>query len=387
MSYLFTPLGIRDIYLKNRIVVSPMCQYSASDGFADDWHLVHLGSRAVGGAGLIITEATAVSPEGRISPHDLGIWKDEHIAGLRRIVQFVRGQGSEIGIQLAHAGRKASMPAPWNGNKVIPETQGGWTVVAPSAIPFNEHYGMPAALTLEGIQQVIADFRTAAHRAMRAGFKVVEIHAAHGYLIHQFLSPLSNHRQDEYGGSFENRVRLLLKIIEAVRTVWPLVYPLFVRISATDWVEGGWGEEESKQMAMLLKDREVDLIDCSSGGLVSAGSLIPTNVTGSRQTSDNGPSAKPPVAVLATSPKIPVGPGYQVPFADSIRKASGIMTGAVGMITDAAQAESILSSGQADVVIIAREMLRDPYFPLHAAMELDYKELHWPLQYERAKNG
>jgi 2,4-dienoyl-CoA reductase-like NADH-dependent reductase (Old Yellow Enzyme family) len=356
MSYLFTPLAIRDIYLKNRIVVSPMCQYSALDGFAGDWHLVHLGSRAVGGAGLILTEAAAVSPEGRISPQDLGIWKDEHIAGLRKIVQFVRAQGSEIGIQLAHAGRKASTTVPWNGHKVIREEEGGWPVVAPSPLPFNEHYGMPVALTAEGIRRVIADFRAAAHRAMQAGMKVVEIHAAHGYLIHQFLSPLSNHRQDEYGGTFENRVRLLLQIVEAVRTVWPSVYPLFVRLSVTDWVEGGWGEEESKQLAALLKGREVDLIDCSSGG-------------------------------LASYAKIPVGPSYQVPFSESIRTATGIMTGAVGMITDAAQAESILSSGKADLVIMAREMLRDPYFPLHAANELGYREIHWPLQYERAKKG
>ncbi|HEX9511242.1 MAG TPA: NADH:flavin oxidoreductase/NADH oxidase [Puia sp.] len=386
MSYLFTPLAIRDIYLKNRIVVSPMCQYSAVDGFANDWHLVHLGSRAVGGAGLIFTEATAVSPEGRISPQDLGIWKDEHIPMLRRIVQFVRAQGSEIGIQLAHAGRKASTPAPWNGNKVIKEEDGGWSIVGPSAVPFNEHYGMPVALTPAGIEQVIADFRAAAHRAMQAGFKVVEIHAAHGYLVHQFLSPLSNHRKDQYGGSFENRVRLLLQIVEAVRTVWPAGYPLFVRLSVTDWAEGGWGERESQQLAALLQRREVDLIDCSSGGLVPtfAGSPVSTNITGPRQTSDNGPSAKPPVAV---SVKIPIGPSYQVPFSEGIRKATGILTGAVGMITDAAQAESILSSGQADVVIMARELLRDPYFPLHAANELEYKEIHWPVQYERAKKG
>lgn len=363
MSYLFTPLAIRDIYLKNRIVVSPMCQYSANDGFANDWHLVHLGSRAVGGAGLVLTEATAVSPEGRISPQDLGIWKDEHIPMLRKIVQFVRAQGSEIGIQLAHAGRKASMPSPWNGSKVIKEGEGGWSVAGPSAVPFNEQYGMPVALTQEGIEQVIADFRAAAHRAMLAGFKVVEIHAAHGYLVHQFLSPLSNHRQDEYGGSFENRVRLLLRIVEAVRTVWPAVYPLFVRLSVTDWVEGGWGEGESQQLAAILKEREVDLIDCSSGGVVSMFAGNPV------------------------SAKIPVGPSYQVPFSEGIRTATGMLTGAVGMITDAAQAESILSSGQADLVIMARELLRDPYFPLHAARELGYEEIHWPVQYERAKKG
>ena len=356
MSYLFTPLTIRELTFKNRIVVSPMCQYSSVDGFANDWHLVHLGSRAVGGAGLVLTEATAVSPEGRISPQDLGIWKDEHIPVLRRIVQFVRAQGSEIGIQLAHAGRKASMPSPWNGNKAIPEKEGGWSVVAPSAVPFNEYYGIPIALTAAGIAQVITDFKAAAHRAMLAGFKVVEIHAAHGYLLHEFLSPLSNHREDEYGGSFENRARLLLQVVEAVRTVWPVIYPLFVRLSVSDWVEGGWGEEESKQLATLLHERGVDLIDCSSGG-------------------------------LSPAQKIAVGPSYQVPFSEGIRKATGMLTGAVGMITDAAQAESILSNGQADLIIMARELLRDPYFPLHAANELDYKEVHWPVQYERAKRG
>ena len=356
MTYLFRPLAIRNVVLKNRIVVSPMCEYSAHDGFAGDWHLVHLGSRAVGGAGLILTEATAVSPEGRISLQDLGIWKDEHITELRRIVQFVRAQGSEIGIQLAHAGRKASTTVPWKGARVLTEAEGGWEIVAPSSIPFNEHYGMPVALTKEGIRQVVADFRAAAHRAMQAGFRVVEIHAAHGYLIHQFLSPLSNHRQDEYGGSFENRVRLLQEVVEAVRTVWPATYPLFVRLSVTDWVDGGWGEEESIRLAALLKDREVDLVDCSSGGLVSFA-------------------------------KIPVGPLYQTPFSESIRRATGILTGTVGMITTAMEAESILESGKADLVLLARQLLRDPYFPLHAAAELGYQEMHWPLQYERAKKG
>jgi 2,4-dienoyl-CoA reductase-like NADH-dependent reductase (Old Yellow Enzyme family) len=354
MAYLFTPLAIRDIVLKNRIVVSPMCEYSALDGFAGDWHFVHLGSRAVGGAGLILTEATAVSPEGRISPQDLGIWKDEHIPSLRKIVQFVRAQGSEIGVQLAHAGRKASTPAPWNGHKVLTEAEGGWEIVAPSPVPFNEHYGLPVALTIAGIRQVIADFQAAAHRAMQAGFRVVEIHGAHGYLVHQFLSPLSNHRQDEYGGSFENRVRLLLQIVEAVRTVWPAGYPLFVRLSVTDWAEGGWGEAECIRLTGLLKSRGVDVIDCSSGGLV-------------------------PYA------KIPVGPSYQVSFAENIRSATGLLTGTVGMITSAVQAESILVSGQADLVFLARQMLRDPYFPLHAAAELGYQEIHWPVQYERAK--
>ncbi len=351
MSQLFTPLTIRDITFNNRIVVSPMCQYSASDGMAGEWHLVHLGSRAIGGAGLIITEATAVSPEGRISPSDLGIWKDEHIEGLRRIVKFVRAQGSEIGIQLAHAGRKSSVAEPWNGGKLL--TKGGWEPVGPSAIAFDEGYGVPAALTREGIGKVVKDFTDAARRAMLAGFKVVELHAAHGYLVHQFLSPLSNRRQDEYGGSFENRIRLLTDIVRAVKTVWPAGYPLFVRISATDWAEGGWSPEESVRLAGVLKGLEVDLIDCSSGGLTPL-------------------------------QKIPVAPGYQVGFAQQVR-ATGILTGAVGLITDAAQAESILVEGQADLVIMAREMLRDPYFPLHAAEELGYKDIHWPLQYVRAR--
>jgi 2,4-dienoyl-CoA reductase-like NADH-dependent reductase (Old Yellow Enzyme family) len=354
MSKLFTPLQIRDIVFSNRIVVSPMCQYSATDGMAGDWHLVHLGSRAVGGAGLVFTEATAVSPEGRISPHDLGIWKDEHIEGLRRIVKFVRAQGSEIGIQLAHAGRKASVREPWNGGQLVKESEGGWPIVGSSAIRFDEHYGLPRELSTDGIRLVVEDFKAAARRAMLAGFKVIEIHAAHGYLVHQFLSPLSNHRRDEYGGGFENRVRLLLEIVDAVRTAWPPGYPLFVRISATDWAEGGWSPEEAIRLAGLLKSREVDVIDCSSGGLVPY-------------------------------QKIPLGPGYQVSFSQRIREATGILTGAVGIITDAVQAESILITGQADLVFMARQLLRDPYFPLHAADELRNKEMYWPLQYERAK--
>ena len=352
MSQLFTPLWIRDISFNNRIVVSPMCQYSSRDGMADDWHLVHLGSRAVGGAGLIFTEATAVSPEGRISPADLGIWKDEHIDGLRRIVKFVRGQGSEIGIQLAHAGRKGSTAEPWTGGKLV--SRGGWQPVAPSAIAFDEGYGEPAELSAEGIGKVIADFRAAARRAMLAGFKVVEIHAAHGYLLHEFLSPLSNRRADGYGGSFENRVRLLTEVIVAVREVWPAGYPLFVRISATDWAEGGWSVEESVRVAGILKGLGVDVIDCSSGGLV------------------------PRV-------KIPVGPGYQVEFAARVRSA-GVMTAAVGMITAASQAEAILAAGQADLIVMARQLLREPYFPLHAAAELGFADIHWPLQYQRAKS-
>jgi len=354
MSQLFSPLTIRDILLANRIVVSPMCQYSAHDGMAGDWHLVHLGSRAVGGAGLVFTEATAVSPEGRISPQDLGIWKDEHIDGLRRIVKFVRAQGSEIGMQLAHAGRKASVREPWNGNKLVPEHAGGWTVVAPSPMPFNEGYAQPVELTAEGIRKVVGDFKAAARRAMLAGFKVLEIHAAHGYLLHEFLSPLSNLRKDEYGGSFENRIRLLTEVVDAVRSGWPPGYPLFVRISPTDWADGGWDIEEAVRLAGVLKERGVDLIDCSSGGLVP-------------------------------HQKIPAGPGYQVPFSQRIREASGILTGAVGIITDAIQAETILTTGQADLVILARQMLRDPYFPLHAADQLRHKDIHWPLQYERAR--
>jgi 2,4-dienoyl-CoA reductase-like NADH-dependent reductase (Old Yellow Enzyme family) len=351
MSQLFTPLTIRDITFNNRIVVSPMCQYSSHDGMAGEWHLVHLGSRAIGGAGLIFTEATAVSPEGRISPSDLGIWKDEHIEALRRIVKFVRAQGSEIGIQLAHAGRKGSTAEPWNGGKLV--SAGGWQPVGPSAIAFGEGYGIPAALDAEGIHKVVEDFKAAARRAMLAGFKVVELHAAHGYLVHQFLSPLSNRRQDEYGGSFENRIRLLTEIVRAVRTVWPVVYPLFVRVSATDWAEGGWSPEESVRLAGVLKGLDVDVIDCSSGGLTPL-------------------------------QQIPVAPGYQVGFAAQVRSA-GILTGAVGMITDAVQAESILVNGQADLIIMARQMLRDPYFPLHAAEELGFKDIYWPLQYVRAK--
>jgi len=353
MSQLFTPLSIRDISFNNRIVVSPMCQYSSRDGMADDWHLVHLGSRAVGGAGLVFTEATAVLPEGRISPSDLGIWKDEHIEGLRRIVKFVRSQGSEIGIQLAHAGRKASVAEPWNGGKLV--KQGAWTPVAPSAITFDEGYAAPAELTLEGIAQVIEAFKAAARRAMKAGFKVVEIHAAHGYLLHQFLSPLSNRRTDAYGGLFENRVRLLMEVAGAVRAAWPAGYPLFVRISATDWVEGGWAIEDSVRLATLLKGVGVDVVDCSSGGLV-------------------------PYA------KIAVGPGYQVGFAARVR-AAGVMTAAVGMITEAAQAEAILVEGQADLIVMARQMLRDPYFPFHAADELGFSEIYWPLQYQRARKA
>jgi 2,4-dienoyl-CoA reductase-like NADH-dependent reductase (Old Yellow Enzyme family) len=353
MAKLFTPITIKSVRIKNRIVVSPMCEYSSVDGFANEWHMVHLGSRAVGGAGLVITEATAVSPEGRISPDDLGIWKNAHLDKLKNIVSFIHKHGSVAGIQLAHAGRKASSPSPWKGSNQLSKENGGWQPVAPSAIPFRDEDIIPEALTAEGIKKVVEDFKAAAQRALSAGFKLVEIHGAHGYLIHEFLSPLSNQRTDEYGGSFENRIRLLTEITEAIQSVWPKELPLFVRISATDWAPGGWNENEAVQLATVLKNRGVDLIDCSSGGLV------------------------PGV-------KIPVGPGYQVQFAEKIKKEAGILTGAVGMITGAEQAEAILTKGEADLIIIARELLRDPYFPLHAAHQLG-ADIEWPVQYLRAK--
>lgn len=354
MAHLFTPLQLRTVTLRNRIAVSPMCEYSSEDGFANDWHLVHLGSRAVGGAGLVLTEAAAVSPEGRISPQDLGIWKDEHIPMLQRITSFVAAQGAVPGIQLAHAGRKASTLRPWEGSgKIAPEND-GWEVYGPSAIPFNDVYPMPVALTQEGILDVLNGFRKAAARALQAGFKVAEIHAAHGYLLHSFLSPLSNQRTDEYGGSFENRIRLLLQTVESVRAVWPAELPLLVRISATDWAPGGWDPEQSAQLAALLREEEVDLIDCSSGGLVP-------------------------------HQKINIGPLYQTPFAAKIRKEAKIATGAVGLITTAQEAESIIEQGQADIVLMARELLRDPYFPLRAAHQLGDTSVKWPVQYERAK--
>ena len=351
MPTLFEPLTLRGLTLKNRIVVSPMCQYSAVDGFANDWHLVHLGSRAVGGASLLIQEATAVSPEGRITPDDLGLWKDEQIDFQQRINQFIEAQGCVPGIQLAHAGRKASTYAPWKGNGAVAE--GGWEVVAPSAIPFADNYPQPVALDAAGIKKVIADFRSATERSLRAGFKLIEIHAAHGYLLHEFLSPLSNQRTDTYGGSFENRIRLLLEVVAAVRQVVPDDFPVVVRISATDWADGGWTPDESVQLSTWLRDRGVDLIDCSTGG--------------------NVPHAQ-----------IPVGPGYQVEFAERIKREVGIATGAVGLITTAAEAEAIVAEGKADLALLAREELRDAYFPLHAAHELG-AEVAWPVQYERAK--
>lgn len=349
---MFEPLPLRSVSLPNRIAVSPMCEYSCVDGKATDWHLVHLGSRAVGGAGLVLTEAAAVSPEGRISPEDLGIWSDDHVEPLARITWFLRSQGAVAGTQLAHAGRKASTLAPWKGNGRVELGEGGWEPLAPSALAFSPDYPTPRAMTHDDIRHAITDFAAAAKRALEAGFEVVELHAAHGYLAHQFLSPLSNQRDDEYGGSFANRVRFVLKIAGAVRAVWPEWLPLFARISATDWAEGGWTLDESVVLARLLKKEGVDLIDCSSGGLVS-------------------------------HVHIPVGPGYQVPFADRIRREAGIATGAVGMITSASQAEQIVRNGHADLVLLAREMLRDPYWPLHAAAELGV-HANWPPQYLRA---
>lgn len=353
-TILFSPLNIRNITLKNRITVSPMCQYSSEDGFANDWHLVHLGSRAVGGAGLVMTEATAVSPEGRISPEDLGIWKDDHIANLKRITTFIEQQGSIAGIQLAHAGRKASTSSEWKGGgKPVCASAGGWTPVAPSAIPFDENSLIPESLTANGIHQVVTCFAEAADRAYKAGFKVIEIHAAHGYLIHEFLSPLSNKRTDEYGGSFENRIRLLLEIIAAVREVWPEDHPVFVRISATDWAENGWDIDQSVILATLLKNKGVDLIDVSSGGLAFHARMV-------------------------------IGYGYQLPMATKIKRESGILTGTVGLITDPIQAETILRNDDADLIFLGREFLRDPYFALHAANTVG-TDTAWPVQYQRAK--
>jgi len=353
MSLLFTPLQIKEIIFKNRLVVSPMCQYSSENGFANDWHLVHLGSRAVGGAGLVIQEATAVSPEGRITPDDMGIYLDAHIHKLQQINSFIHKQDVVAGIQLAHAGRKASHASPWKGGKQLSAQQGGWKTVSASTLSFSEEEEPPLALDKTGIQKVLDDFAQATVRAKEAGFRVLEIHAAHGYLVHQFLSPLSNRRTDDYGGSFENRTRLLMEITEAVQAAWTPEYPLFVRISASDWTDRGWGIDEAVKLSAILKNKGVDLIDCSSGGI---------------------------------SPKIPIplGPGYQVPFAARIRKQAGILTGAVGLITRADQAEEILAREEADMIVMARELLRDPYFPLHVAQEL-HENLPWPLQYERAK--
>jgi 2,4-dienoyl-CoA reductase-like NADH-dependent reductase (Old Yellow Enzyme family) len=348
---LFSPITLGGLTLPNRIVVSPMCQYSSEDGFANDWHLVHLGSRAVGGAALVFTEATAVSPEGRISPQDLGLWKDEQIDMLRRIVEFLHSQGAHAGIQLAHAGRKASTRRPWEGDGLTRPQEGGWNeVYAPSAIPFSANYPQPIEMTKDDIRRVTACFAEAAKRAEQAGFDVVEIHSAHGYLLHEFLSPLSNHRTDEYGGPLENRIRMLVEVVGAVRAVWRKA--LFVRISATDWKEGGWDVEQSIELTRVLARHGVDLMDISSGG-------------------------------MAPNVRIPVGPGYQTPFAERIRKETGVPTGTVGMITDPAQADHVVRTGQADLVLLAREFLREPYWAIFAARELGKKE-SWPVQYLRA---
>lgn len=354
MAHLFDPLKLRGVEFANRIVVSPMCQYSCVDGLANDWHFVHLGSRAVGRAAAVIAEATAITADSRISPQDLGIWTDAHIEPLRRVFSFVADQGSIPGIQLAHAGRKASTNEPWNGGKPITPAQGGWTpIFAPSALAFTDGYQVPQALTVAEIASVVEAFAAAARRAQAAGAKLIELHSAHGYLLHSFLSPLSNQRTDQYGGSFGNRIRIVCEVVTAVRKVWPEQYPLWVRVSATDWTEGGWTPEESVELARTLKPLGVDLIDGSSGGNVARA-------------------------------KIPVGPGYQVEFAEKIRREAGIATGAVGMITDPAQADQIIRSSQADVVILARQFLRDPYWPLLAAHALG-QDIRWPQQYDRAK--
>jgi 2,4-dienoyl-CoA reductase-like NADH-dependent reductase (Old Yellow Enzyme family) len=353
MSLLFEPLSIRSVTLKNRIIVSPMCQYSSTDGFINDWHLVHLGSRAVGGAAAIITEATAVTAEGRISPGDLGIWKDEHIPGLKRVTDFIISQSAVPGIQLAHAGRKASHEVPWLGGEALTKEEGAWETIAPSSVPFKEGEPAPKEMSLEEIRQCITQFKQAAERALKAGFKIIELHGAHGYLINEFLSPASNKRTDDYGGSFENRTRFLVDIVDSVREEWPQEYPLFVRISATDWINEGWDGDDSVRLGKLLESKGVDLLDCSTGG----------NVSGVR---------------------IELKPMYQVPFAERIKKETALLSGAVGLITTAAECDQIIAEGKADVIFLARQLLRDPYFPLHAAKELGV-DIPWPEQYLRAK--
>ncbi len=352
MPHLFEPIAFRDLTLANRIIVSPMCQYSSRDGFADDWHFANVGTRAVGGAGLAFMEATSVTAEGRISPQDLGIWRDEHIEMLARIVRFVRSQGVPIGMQIAHAGRKGSTFRPWDGQGLVPPADGGWQPIGPGDEPFAPNFPVPRALATNEIPAVVSAFRDAARRVLAAGFDAIEIHSAHGYLLHQFLSPLVNTRTDAYGGSFDNRVRLCLEVVDAVRGVWPERLPVFVRISATDWAPGGWDIEQSIELARRFRERGVDLVDCSSGGAVSTA-------------------------------QIPIGPGYQVPFAERIKREVHIPTGAVGLITKAAQADDIIRNGQADCVLLAREFLRDPYWPLHAAAELN-QPIAWPAQYLRA---
>ncbi|HEY7172162.1 MAG TPA: NADH:flavin oxidoreductase/NADH oxidase [Vicinamibacterales bacterium] len=352
MPHLFDPIAFRDVTLPNRIIVSPMCQYSSTDGFPNDWHMVHLGSRAIGGAGLVFTEAAAVTADGRISPDDLGIWSDIHVGAFHRVVRFIKGEGSAAGIQLAHAGRKASTHRPWGGQGAVPRDEGGWQPIGPTDEPFAANYPTPRAMTAADIAGVVDAFRQAARRALLAGFDVVELHAAHGYLIHEFLSPLTNTRTDEYGGTFDNRIRLCLEVVDAVRTIWVDDRPLFVRISSTDWVPGGWDLDQSVELARRLHARGVDLIDCSSGGNVARAD-------------------------------IPIGPGYQVQFAERVRREVGVRTGAVGLITTPQQADEIIRSGRADCVLLAREMLRNPYWPLYAARELGH-EVSWPAQYVRA---
>ncbi|MEJ2357426.1 MAG: NADH:flavin oxidoreductase/NADH oxidase [Deinococcales bacterium] len=355
MAALFDPLDLRGLRLRNRIAVSPMCQYSAEDGFANDWHLVHLGARAVGGTGLVLTEATAVEARGRISPRDLGLWRDEHVDGLTRIVRFVHDVGAHIGVQLAHAGRKASTWHPWAEQRgAVPEDEGGWTVVGPTATPFAPNYPVPEALRPEQMAEVVNAFEAAATRALDAGFDVVEIHGAHGYLLHSFLSPLANTRDDAYGGDFDGRTRLLREVTAAVRRVWPEDRPLLVRLSSTDWTDDGWSGDDTVRLATLLRELGVDLVDCSTGGIV------------------------PGV-------EVPVAPNYQVPFAQRVRTEAGVASGAVGMITEAEQAEAIVARGEADLVLLAREMLRDPSWPQHAARALDADARSlFPPQYLRA---
>jgi 2,4-dienoyl-CoA reductase-like NADH-dependent reductase (Old Yellow Enzyme family) len=350
---LFQPLTLRGITFRNRIAVAPMCQYSSTDGFATDWHLVHLGSRAVGGAGLVMTEATAVEERGRISLQDLGIYRDEHIEMLSRIAAFLRGNGAIAGIQLAHAGRKASTYRPWSGHGELAPEDGRWTTVGPDEGRFSATYPQPHALSEPEIAEIVQRFQDASRRALKAGFQVIEIHAAHGYLIHEFLSPLSNQRTDKYGGDLRNRMRLLLEVTDAIRAVWPAELPLFVRVSASDWTAGGLAIEDTIEIARALKQHGVDLIDASSGGNVATA-------------------------------QIPLKAGYQVPFAEAIRNEADINTGAVGLITEPEQANEILSQQQADMIFLARELLRDPYWPLHAARVLHY-DIDWPDQYKRAK--
>jgi 2,4-dienoyl-CoA reductase-like NADH-dependent reductase (Old Yellow Enzyme family) len=350
---LFAPLDLRGVTLRNRVGVSPMCQYAATDGLANDWHFVHTGALATGGAALVMTEATAVSPEGRISAQDLGLWSDAHVPGLRRITEFVKSQGAIPGIQLAHAGRKASTRRPWEGGGVIAEAEGGWIPLGPSAVPYSPTHATPREMTAEDVKRVVVEFRAATGRAHAAGYEVLEIHTAHGYLLHEFLSPKSNHRGDAYGGSFDHRARLALEIVEAVRGAWPAPLPLFVRLSVTEWCEGGWDVPDSIRLGQRLRELGVDLIDCSSGG----------NVSGVQ---------------------VPLGPGYQVPLARAVREGVGIPTAAVGLITDAVQANEIVRRGDADLVLLARELLRQPRWPLLAAARLG-ESAPWPPQYERAR--